>query len=232
MDLKENIAIASLAGTEAGTEKDFQPIEITEKKAYSFFKRCFDIICAFFGLIVLLIPLIIIALIIVIDSPGASPIYCQDRVGKDGRVFKFYKFRSMVPNADKMLDSLLEKNEMDGPAFKMKDDPRITRFGSFIRRTSIDELPQLWNVLIGDMSMVGPRPPLPREVALYNEAQYQRLRVIPGITCYWQVQPSRNSLSFDEWLGWDMKYIEERSFKTDLVILFKTVGVVFGLEGI
>ena len=231
MDVKENIAPASAIETEAGTEKAFQPIEIAEKKAYNFFKRCFDIACAFFGLVLLIIPFIIMSLIIVIDSPGASPIYHQQRVGKNGKTFKFYKFRSMVPNADKMLDELLAKNEMDGPAFKMKDDPRITRFGSFIRRTSIDELPQLWSVLIGDMSMVGPRPPLPREVALYNEEQYQRLRVIPGITCYWQIQPSRNSLSFDEWLGWDMKYIEDRSFKTDLVILLKTVGVVVGLEG-
>jgi len=130
-----------------------------------------------------------------------------------------------------MLDSLLEKNEMDGPVFKIKDDPRITRFGRFIRKTSIDELPQLWNVLKGDMSLVGPRPPLPREVENYNEHQLQRLSVIPGITCYWQVQPQRNSLSFDEWVKLDLQYINNRSFKTDIVILFKTVGAIFGAEG-
>ena len=130
-----------------------------------------------------------------------------------------------------MLDQLLEQNEMEGPAFKMKDDPRITRFGRFIRKTSIDELPQLWNVLKGDMSLVGPRPPLPREVALYTDYQYQRLSVTPGLTCYWQIQPKRNSLSFDEWLSWDLKYISERNFWTDIKILFKTVGAVFGLEG-
>ncbi len=213
-------------------KKTFTPIIVENKKAYSFFKRVFDIVCAVFGLILLFLPLLIISLIIVIDSPGASPIYCQQRVGKNGKEFKFYKFRSMIPNADKMLESLLEKNEMVGPAFKMKDDPRITKFGRFIRKTSIDELPQLWNVLKGDMSMVGPRPPLPREVVLYTEEQYQRLLITPGITCYWQVQPSRNSLSFDEWLAWDIKYIEERSFKTDLLILIQTVGVVFGFGGI
>lgn len=212
-------------------EKTTSIIQVPKKPVYSFFKRVFDIICSFFGLIVLMVPLLIVALIIVIDSPGASPIYVQERVGKNGRKFKFYKFRSMVPNADKMLDSLLEKNEMEGPAFKMKNDPRITRCGRFIRKTSIDELPQLWNVLKGDMSLVGPRPPLPREVAMYTEEQFQRLSVIPGLTCYWQIQPRRNSLSFDEWLAWDIKYIENRSFKLDLVILFKTVGAVLGLEG-
>ena len=215
----------------AQEEKTASIIQVPKKPVYSFLKRIFDIICSFFGLIILMVPLLIVALIITIDSPGASPIYVQERVGKNGRKFKFYKFRSMVPNADKMLDSLLEKNEMEGPAFKMKNDPRITRFGRFIRKTSIDELPQLWNVLKGDMSLVGPRPPLPREVAMYTEEQFQRLSVVPGLTCYWQIQPSRNSLSFDEWLAWDLKYIENRSFKLDLVILFMTVGAVLGLEG-
>ncbi len=231
MATNEITATDSTQATKTNVSDNAPDIKINNKKSYLFFKRCFDIFCAIFGLIILLLPLLIIALIIVIDSPGASPIYSQQRVGKDGKTFKFYKFRSMVPNAEKMLDSLLEKNEMEGPAFKMKDDPRITRFGKFIRRTSVDELPQLWNVLKGDMSMVGPRPPLPREVALYTPEQMRRLSVQPGITCYWQVQPSRNSLSFDEWLGWDMKYIAERSMKTDIVILFKTAGVVFGSEG-
>lgn len=201
------------------------------KPVYAFFKRLFDIILAVIGLVVLAIPLLIVALIIIIDSPGASPIYVQERIGKNGRKFKFYKFRSMVPNAEQMLDTLLEKNEMEGPAFKMKDDPRITRFGRVIRKTSIDELPQLFNVLKGDMSLVGPRPPLPREVAMYTAEQFQRLSVTPGMTCYWQVQPKRNSLSFDEWLALDLKYISERSFGTDIKILFKTVGAVCGLEG-
>lgn len=215
-------------------EESLQPtqqIEVDEKPVYSILKRCFDIFCAVVGLLVLFIPLCIVALIIIIDSPGASPIYVQTRIGKHGRAFKFYKFRSMVANADTMLDSLLDKNEMQGPAFKIKDDPRVTRFGRFIRKVSIDELPQLWNVLKGDMSMVGPRPPLPREVALYSEEHKKRLSVIPGITCFWQIQPKRNSLSFDEWFEWDLKYIKERSFKVDFIILLKTVKVVFGAEG-
>ena len=207
-------------------------VYIAKKPIYNFFKRVFDIFFSLTGLITLLVPFVIMALIIIIDSPGASPIYWQERVGKNGKSFKFYKFRSMVPNAENMLDQLLDQNEMTGPAFKMKEDPRITRVGRFIRKTSIDELPQLWNVLKGDMSLVGPRPPLPREVALYDDRQSQRLLVTPGITCYWQVQPKRNSLSFDEWVELDLKYISKRGFLTDLLILFKTVGAVLGMEGV
>ncbi len=207
-------------------------IFVTEKPVYSFFKRLFDILFSFTALCVLFVPILILSVIIYIDSPGASPIYKQIRVGKNGKEFKFYKFRSMIPNADEMLDSLMDKNEMDGPAFKIKDDPRITKVGKFLRSSSIDELPQLWNVLKGDMSLVGPRPPLPREVKEYDDKQMQRLLVTPGITCYWQVQPKRNDLSFDQWLELDIKYINERSLKTDLIILFKTVGAVFGMEGV
>lgn len=207
-------------------------ITVAPKRVYSFFKRLFDIIISFVALCVLLVPILILSLIIYIDSPGASPVYKQKRVGKNGKEFKFYKFRSMVPNAEEMLDSLIDKNEMDGPAFKIKDDPRITRIGKFIRSSSIDEIPQLWNVLKGDMSLVGPRPPLPREVAVYTEYQMQRLLVTPGITGYWQIQPKRNDLSFEQWLELDLKYIKERSFKTDFIILIKTVGAVFGMEGV
>lgn len=232
MEFKEELIITLPSEDIYIPEKEPGPKAYIKKNpVYAFFKRTFDIISSFLGLVVLLLPLLVVALIIIIDSPGASPIYVQERIGKDGRKFKFYKFRSMIPNAEKMLDQLLEKNEMKGPAFKMKDDPRITRFGRFIRKTSIDELPQLWNVLKGDMSLVGPRPPLPREVAMYTEHQYQRLSVTPGLTCYWQIQPKRNSLSFDEWLSLDLKYISERNFWTDIVILVKTIGAVFGLEG-
>ena len=206
-------------------------LSIPSKPAYDILKRCFDIVFAILGLLILFVPMAVVALIIMIDCPGASPIYVQERIGKNGRVFKFYKFRSMVANAEDMLDSLLDKNEMNGPVFKIKNDPRITHFGKFIRSTSIDELPQLWNVIKGDMSLVGPRPPLAREVAQYNDYQRQRLSVTPGITCYWQVQPRRNDLNFDEWLELDLKYIKERSFKTDIVIIFKTFGAVCGMEG-
>ncbi len=212
------------------SKKD-QSVITTRKPVYELFKRMFDVVLSLLAMIVLFIPFIIISLIIIIDSPGASPIYTQKRVGKNGREFKFYKFRSMVPDAEAMLEALLEQNEMDGPAFKMKDDPRITRFGKFIRRSCIDELPQFWNIFKGDMSFVGPRPPLPREVAMYDEYQMQRLSVTPGLTCYWQVQPQRNSISFDDWMKCDLRYIEERSLKTDLIIILKTVGAVLGMEG-
>ncbi len=227
---KENIITVSSDEMVENQDK-ISSYYIENKPIFDFFKRCFDIVFSFLGLVILCVPLLIVALIIVIDSPGASPIFVQERYGKNGRKFKFYKFRSMVPNADKMLESLLEKNEMSGPVFKIKDDPRITRFGRFIRKTSIDELPQLWNILKGEMSFVGPRPPLPREVALYNRHQYKRLSVTPGLTCYWQVQPKRNNLSFDEWLELDLKYISERGVGTDAVILFKTIGAVCGMEG-
>ena len=209
-----------------------EPTTVVKKKPlYAFFKRVFDIVFSVIGMVVLFVPLLIISLIIVIDSPGASPLYVQERVGKNGRKFRFYKLRSMIPNAEQQLDDLLDQNEMEGPAFKMKNDPRITRFGRFIRRTSIDELPQLLNILKGDMSFVGPRPPLPREVAMYTPEQHRRLSITPGLTCYWQTQPQRNDLSFDEWFSLDMKYIAERSMWTDLKIIFRTVRVVFNLEG-
>ena len=230
MQTKEKAVLSSPKVVEVTKSQPI--IYVTNKPIYDFFKRIFDILVAFVLLIVLFVPFLILSLIIVIDSPGASPIYWQDRVGKNGKIFKFFKFRSMVPNAENMLNELLDKNEMSGPVFKIKKDPRITRVGSFIRKTSIDELPQLLNVLLGDMSLVGPRPPLPREVEMYNDYQKQRLLVTPGITCFWQVQPSRNSLNFDEWLQLDLKYISKRSARTDFKILFKTIGAVFGMEGV
>lgn len=218
----------------SGSQSESAEPEITiyEKPVYLAVKRCFDIVFSLLCIIVFTIPILFVMLLIVIDSPGAAPIYTQYRVGKNGRVFKFYKLRSMVPGADQMLDSLLDQNEMEGPAFKISNDPRITRVGRVIRRTCIDELPQLWNILKGDMSFVGPRPPLPREVEQYNDFQRNRLSVVPGLTCYWQIQPNRNSLTFDKWLELDLKYIEERNVKTDLMIIFKTVGAVLNMEGV
>ncbi len=202
------------------------------KPLYETLKRCFDIVLAVVAIVILFVPLLIIALVIVIDSPGASPIFVQKRVGKNGKEFNFYKFRSMVPNAEDMLDNLLDKNEMSGPVFKIKEDPRITRVGKFIRSCSIDELPQIVNILKGDMSFVGPRPAIPREVEQYTDRERQRLCIIPGLTCYWQIQPKRNDLSFEEWLELDLKYIRERNFLLDIKIIFKTIGAVFGMEGV
>ncbi len=218
----------------SGSQSESAEPEITiyENPVYLAVKRCFDIVFSLLCIIVFTIPILFVMLLIVIDSPGASPIYTQYRVGKNGRVFKFYKLRSMVPEADQMLNSLLDQNEMEGPAFKISNDPRITRVGRVIRKTCIDELPQLWNILKGDMSFVGPRPPLPREVEQYNDFQRNRLSVVPGLTCYWQIQPNRNSLTFDKWLELDLKYIKERNVKTDLMIIFKTVGAVLNMEGV
>jgi len=199
---------------------------------YSTIKRVIDVVLSAVLLVVLLVPMAIVALIILIDSPGASPIFVQERVGKDGKKFKLYKFRSMVANAEGQLDGLLSQNEMQGPAFKMQNDPRITRFGKLIRKTSIDELPQLVNIIKGEMSFVGPRPPLPREVEQYTDYQKKRLSVVPGLTCYWQITPKRNSCTFDEWLELDLKYIKEKNFKTDVIIFFKTFKAVLGMEGI
>ena len=195
-------------------------------------RRLQDIVLSVLALAVLWPFMLIVALLIVIDSPGASPIFAQTRVGRDGREFTFYKFRSMIPNAENRLDELLPENEMHGPVFKIRDDPRITRVGHILRKCSIDELPQLYNVLRGDMSIVGPRPALPREVAQYDSYAMQRLIVSPGLTCYWQIQPNRNQLSFDEWLELDLKYIRERSFLTDWKIIFKTFTAVLRMTGI
>ncbi len=195
------------------------------------FRRFQDIVLSAAALLVLWPVMLIVALVIILDDPAAGPIFAQERVGRDGKLFRFYKFRSMRANAEAELEDLLQFNEMDGPCFKIKDDPRITRVGRFIRKTSIDELPQLWNVLRGEMSIVGPRPPLPREVAEYDAYALQRLLITPGLTCYWQIQPHRNELSFEEWLELDLKYISERSFLTDWKIIFKTVGAVIGMNG-
>lgn len=204
---------------------------VKQKRNYWVLRRVQDVFFSALALLVLAVPMLLIALAIWVDDPKGSPIFSQIRVGRDGKKFRFYKFRSMCVDAESKLEALLWQNEMDGPVFKMKDDPRITRIGRFIRKTSIDELPQLWNVLKGDMSLVGPRPALPREVAQYGAYERQRLYVQPGLTCYWQIQPNRNSLSFEEWLDLDIQYIKERSFLTDWEIILKTVKVVLCGEG-
>ena len=202
------------------------------KDSYLRIKRFADVVLSILGLIVLFPLLIITALVVFFECPKANPIFAQERVGRDGRRFRFYKFRSMIPDAEDKLESLLALNEMEGHAFKIKDDPRITKVGKFLRKTSIDELPQLINILKGDMSIVGPRPPLPREVVNYNDYQLQRLYVTPGLTCYWQTTPNRNDMTFDEWLEMDLEYIEDRSLKTDFDIILGTFIAVFKMNGV
>lgn len=189
-----------------------------------FFKRVFDIIASLILLIALSPLFLITALAIKIEDPG-SAFYSQTRVGKWGKLFTMIKFRSMVVGADKIKDKLLDQDEAGGVIFKIKRDPRITRVGRIVRKLSIDELPQLWNVLKGDMSLVGPRPPVPREVAEYEYSDRRRLDAIPGITCIWQVS-GRSDIDFEGQVKLDVQYIESQSFWSDMNILFKTIPAV------
>lgn len=202
----------------------------SEKKCYSFFKRLFDIVFSVLGIIITSPIMLVLYLIIKLD--GGPAIYKQKRVGKNEKEFTIYKFRSMVQNADspELIKQLTEKNEMDGPMFKMKNDPRVTKIGSLIRKTSLDELPQFFNILIGNMTFVGPRPPLPTEVEVFDDYQKQKLLVKQGLTCYWQCS-GRNNIMFDEWIELDLKYIKERGAVTDFKILIKTIPAVLSRKG-
>ncbi|MDU7252726.1 MAG: exopolysaccharide biosynthesis polyprenyl glycosylphosphotransferase [Clostridium sp.] len=214
--------------------KNLEEDQIEYKSEYSktimYFvtKRIIDILGSIIGLLLLSPILIITAIVIKLDSKG-SIFFIQERVGKNGEYFNMYKFRSMVIDAEEKLYQLKDKNEMSGPMFKMKNDPRVTRIGSFIRRTSIDELPQLFNVLKGEMSLVGPRPNLPREVIKFTDYQKDKLLAQPGITCYWQVM-GRNNIDFEQWIELDVKYVRERSTWVDIKLIFKTVGLLLGDE--
>ena len=204
---------------------------LREHRAYWFGRRTQDILLSSLALVVLSPVMLVTALAIVIDDPKAGPIFTQTRIGRNGKPFRLYKFRSMYPDAEERLEELLAQNEMNGPVFKMKEDPRITRVGRVIRKIGLDELPQLWNVLRGDMSIVGPRPALPREVEQYGEYERQRLYVTPGLSCYWQIAPHRNDLSFEEWMELDIRYVQERSFAVDWMIIWKTIVVCLKGEG-
>lgn len=199
--------------------------KINEQYGYRILKRSFDIIASVIGLIALSPIFLAVAIAIKWDD-GGPVFYDQIRVGKNGRKFKMYKFRSMRVNAENEMEKLQEHSEVDGAMFKMKNDPRVTRVGKFIRKTSIDEFPQLLNVLLGQMSIVGPRPPLPREVADYTQYDKQRLYVKPGCTGLWQVT-ARNSVGFQEMVNIDLDYIQRRSIWLDLKIIFKTIEVIF-----
>ena len=190
--------------------------------------RSFDVFVAVVALLILSPLLLIVVCCIFINSPGAI-FYSQKRVGINGRIFKFWKFRSMVVNAEQQNDALIsDRGIADSVRFKMKQDPRITRVGKFIRKYSIDELPQLWNVLKGDMSLVGPRPPVPKEVNIYSSSDRRRIRIIPGITCIWQVS-GRSEIPFEEQVKLDEDYILSASFWTNIKLLLRTIpAVLFG----
>lgn len=192
-------------------------------------KRSFDIVVS--GLALILFSPLMLGIAVVIKMGSSGPaIYTSQRNGKKGKLFNFYKFRTMHENADKMLEDLRHMDETDGPIFKIKNDPRVTGVGRFLRRYSLDELPQFWNVLKGDMSLVGPRPPTPNEVVKYADWQLKRLEIRPGLTCLWQVK-GRSNLSFREWMKLDLFYIENWSFWLDLKIILRTIIVVFRGDG-
>ncbi|MGG0750468.1 sugar transferase [Priestia megaterium] len=205
-------------------------IPVSQSSSYLFLKRTFDITGALLGIIFLSLVFFIVAVLIKLEDPKGPIFFSQKRIGKNGQEFHMYKFRSMVTDAEARLQDLLKHNETTGAMFKMKNDPRVTKIGRFIRKTSIDELPQLWNVLKGDMTLVGPRPPLQREVAEYTGYQLQRLLVTPGCTGLWQVS-GRSNIGFEEMVELDLSYIQSRTFFMDIKIIFKTVTMLFGSKG-
>lgn len=200
------------------------------KPIYDVVKRIFDFIFSLIAIILFSPILLIISILIKVDDPKGPVIYVSDRVGKNGKIFKFYKFRSMCVDADKQYSELLDTNETGGPTFKMKDDPRVTRVGRFIRKTSLDELPQIFNIIKGDMSFIGPRPPMLREIESYPDYPMERLSVLGGLSCYWQIM-GRSSIDFKGMIELDLKYIKERSILTDIKILFLTIPAVFRGDG-
>ena len=223
--LKQEIAEKSLG------EQELPIVVLEDIPIYEWNKRILDCVLSFIGLIILSPLFVIVAVLIKVSDRNGPVFFTQVRVGKDGKEFKIYKFRSMYSNAEEQLEQLLKYNEISGAMFKMKDDPRITKVGKVIRKTSIDELPQLLNVLKGEMSLVGPRPPLQREVANYTEYEKQRLLIKPGCTGLWQVS-GRNTVNFKEMVEMDLTYIQNRSTLLDIIIMLKTVkGMIVG-EGL
>ena len=205
--------------------------EIYDHKAniYKWVKRAFDVIAACVAL-VLLSPVFLITAIAIFVEDGGPIFFTQQRAGKDMQSFTIYKFRSMYKNAEDLFEKMQEQNEQTGHAFKIKDDPRVTHVGKFIRRFSIDELPQLFNIIKGDMSVVGPRPILYEQMEACNAYEKQRLIVKPGLTCYWQVC-GRAKIKWEQWVELDLKYIQDMSIKKDIELIIRTFPAVFGQDG-
>lgn len=207
---------------------EMHEFKMEKKPVYEFFKRATDIVAA--GLATIVLSPLFLAVAVAVKSDGGPVFFSQTRIGKDGVPFKMYKFRSMCVDAEAKLAELQSQNEKEGPIFKMENDPRVTKVGRFIRRTSLDELPQLLNIVKGDMSIVGPRPPLENEVAQYGNYELQRLKVCPGLTCIWQCS-GRSDVSFDTWMDMDMEYIKKRGYFFDWKLIFKTIPAVLKGEG-
>jgi exopolysaccharide biosynthesis polyprenyl glycosylphosphotransferase len=229
---KENdTKLTNAIGTEIGNEKFLTFINIPHNLYALAIKKIMDISISLFLIISLSPVLIFISAMIKLTSPGPV-LFKQVRVGLRGRLFKLYKFRTMVVNAEILRKELEKENEVDGPVFKIRDDPRVTKIGKFLRRTGLDELPQLFNILKGEMSLIGPRPPLPDETKLYKRWQLRRLSVKPGLSCFWQIKPDRNSIKFEKWMELDLAYIDNWSLRLDFIILFKTIKTVFLRSGL
>ncbi len=205
-------------------------VDIPSRKLAHDVKTVTDVLFSSVALILLLPVLLMISALVKLSSDG--PIFfAQERIGLRGRKFKLYKFRTMVANAEAMMEKLREQNEMDGPTFKLKDDPRITPIGKILRKTGLDELPQLYNVVLGEMSLIGPRPPLESEVKQYERWQLRRLSVKPGITCTWQIMPHRNDIKFEKWMRMDLNYIDNWSLTKDIKLIFKTISTMIFATG-
>ncbi len=202
-----------------------------KKNQYDRIKRVFDCVFSVAALLILCPILLAFMIVVFLEDPNGCPLFRQIRIGKNGKPFVIYKLRSMYARSDQRFDARFAPNEAKGKAFKMRNDPRVTKIGRLIRKFSIDELPQLINVIKGDMSIVGPRPPLPWEVAQYDAYERQRLAIRPGLTCYWQIFPGKHEISFEDWVALDIKYILDRNIKIDITLIFQTIAVVFQGNG-
>ncbi len=227
----EKLKLTNAIKTDIGGYRFLTFINIPHHSYALAIKKIIDLFGSIFLIIILAPLLLITSVLIKFTSPGPI-VYKQPRVGLRGRQFELYKFRTMVANADEIRKDLVDKNEADGPAFKMKDDPRVTKIGKLLRKTGLDELPQLFNVLKGEMSLIGPRPPLPDETRQYKRWQLRRLSVKPGLSCFWQIKPDRNSIKFEKWMELDLAYIDNWSPRLDIIILLKTIRTIFQRTGL
>jgi exopolysaccharide biosynthesis polyprenyl glycosylphosphotransferase len=227
----QNNKLTNAIKTIIGNQKFLTFINIPHNSFALAIKKIMDISGSVLLIICLSPVLLLISILIKLSSKGPI-VFKQSRVGLRGRQFSLYKFRTMIHNAEKLKKDLEAENEMDGPVFKIKDDPRITKIGGFLRRTGLDELPQLFNILKGEMSLIGPRPPLPSETVQYKRWQLRRLSVKPGLSCFWQIKPDRNNIKFEKWMELDLAYIDNWSLRLDFIILLKTIKTVFQRSGL
>jgi exopolysaccharide biosynthesis polyprenyl glycosylphosphotransferase len=227
----QNNKLTNAIKTIIGNQKFLTFINIPHNSFALAIKKIMDISGSVLLIICLSPVLLLISILIKLTSKGPV-VFKQARVGLRGRQFSLYKFRTMIVNAEKLKKDLEAENEMDGPVFKIKDDPRVTKLGRFLRRTGLDELPQLFNILKGEMSLIGPRPPLPSETTQYKRWQLRRLSIKPGLSCFWQIKPDRNNIKFEKWMELDLAYIDNWSLRLDFIILLKTIKTVFQRSGL